>query len=255
MDFLEINISQLTLIILIFFVGGTVKGIIGIGMPLIILVSTSFFLDIKIAIPLLLFSILVANLIQMLEGEHLLSIFNKTKIYFFISLFGIYPGFLVLRYLDTKYIIIVLGSLIVLNSVLNLFKIVLRTDNHRNFVFQSSFGLMNGFLGGLTGIYIMPLIFFIQSLRFNKTSIIQMTAMFFFSFGIIQILLFASHGMITHKVFLFSCVLCIPVLLGLFFGRFLRKYLNEQSFKRYFNAVLLLMGMVTVVQTMLNFRI
>ncbi len=83
MVFLDINISQLTLITLIFFVGGTVKGIIGIGMPLIILVSTSFFLDIKIAIPLLLFSILVANLIQMLEGEHLLSIFNKTKIYFF----------------------------------------------------------------------------------------------------------------------------------------------------------------------------
>jgi len=107
--------------IIIFFVGGLVKGTIGVGLPTVTLTLLSFFFDIKDSISFILIPVILTNLFQMLDGKNLKSIFQQTKFFLFTSVVFVIPGFLILRAIDSKIILIILASLLVLNSSLVLF--------------------------------------------------------------------------------------------------------------------------------------
>ena len=80
------------IIFIIFFLGGVVKGTIGIGLPTITIGLLTFFFDIKESIPLILLSVVFTNLFQAFEGNNF-KIVIKDNLYFLIfsSLF-IIPG-------------------------------------------------------------------------------------------------------------------------------------------------------------------
>ena len=69
--------------IIIFFVGGLVKGTIGVGLPTVTLTLLSFFFDIKDSISFILIPVILTNLFQMLDGKNLKSIFQQTKFFLF----------------------------------------------------------------------------------------------------------------------------------------------------------------------------
>ena len=75
------NIDYLILfqVILIFFAGGVVKGLIGVGLPTVILTFLSFIFDIKLSISIILLPIILSNLYQMIDGKYLKQIINDTK--------------------------------------------------------------------------------------------------------------------------------------------------------------------------------
>ena len=70
----------------------------------------------------------------------------------------------------------------------------------------------------------------------------------FFLYSLVQLTLFTSFDMMNEKALLFSSLACIPILMGLFVGRFLRKIVSENLFKLLFNYMLLLMGLVILVK-------
>ena len=73
------NIDYLTLIqvLLIFFAGGVVKGLIGVGLPTVSLTLLSFIFDIKESISIILLPVIFTNLYQMLDGKYLKQIFSN----------------------------------------------------------------------------------------------------------------------------------------------------------------------------------
>jgi uncharacterized protein len=62
--------------------------------------------------------------------------------------------------------------------------------------------------------------------------------------------LFTSFGMMNEKALLFSSFACVPILLGLFIGRYLRKIVSEKLFKTLFNYMLLVMGLVILIKNL-----
>ena len=233
----------------IFFLGGLVKGTIGVGLPTVTLTLLSFFFDIKDSISFILIPVILTNLVQMLDGKELKSIFQQTKFFLVTSVVFVIPGFLVLRAINSNTILLILASLLVLNSCLVLFNKIIIIKRHTSFQMQFWIGALTGITTGVTSIYTMPFIFLIQSLKFNKEKLIQLMGLSFFLYSLTQFALFYSFSMINEKVLLFSSVACIPILIGVISGKYLRKVLSEQTFKQLFNYMLLISGIIIIIKS------
>jgi len=232
-----------------FFLGGLVKGTIGVGLPTVTLTLLSFFFDIKDSISFILIPVILTNLVQMLDGKELKSIFQQTKFFLVTSVVFVIPGFLVLRAINSNTILLILASLLVLNSCLVLFNKIITIKKHTSFQTQFWIGALTGITTGVTSIYTMPFIFLIQSLKFNKEKLIQLMGLSFFLYSLTQFALFYSFSMINEKVLLFSSVACIPILIGVISGKYLRKVLSEQTFKQLFNYMLLISGIIIIIKS------
>ena len=183
----------------IFFLGGLVKGTIGVGLPTVTLTLLSFFFDIKDSISFILIPVILTNLVQMLDGKELKSIFQQTKFFLFTSVVFVIPGFLVLRAINSNTILLILASLLVLNSCLVLFNKIITIKRHTSFQTQFWIGALTGITTGVTSIYTMPFIFLIQSLKFNKEKLIQLMGLSFFLYSLTQFALFYSFSMINES--------------------------------------------------------
>jgi uncharacterized membrane protein YfcA len=233
----------------IFFLGGLVKGTIGVGLPTVTLTLLSFFFDIKDSISFILIPVILTNLVQMLDGKELKSIFQQTKFFLITSVIFVIPGFLILRAINSNTILLILASLLVLNSCLVLFNKIITIKRHTSFQTQFWIGALTGITTGVTSIYTMPFIFLIQSLKFNKDKLIQLMGLSFFLYSLTQFTLFYSFSMINEKVLLFSSVACVPIIFGVISGKYLRKVLSEKAFRLLFNYMLLISGIVIIIKS------
>lgn len=247
MDIIGFNFTFF-IVLFIFFIGGVVKGTIGVGLPTITLVLLSFIFDIKDSISFILIPIIFSNFIQLMDGKNLFAIARQTKYFLISSIILIVPGFFLLTFLDSKIILLILAILLISNSLLVAAKKIITLKDYNGFWTQALVGSLNGLATGVSSIYTMPMIFLIQSLQFEKDKLIQFMGLTFFLYSLVQLTLFASFDMMNEKALLFSSLACIPILIGLFVGRFLRKIVSENLFKLLFNYMLLLMGLVILVK-------
>ena len=185
----------------------------------------------------------------MLDGKELKSIFQQTKFFLITSVVFVIPGFLILRAINSNTILLILASLLVLNSCLVLFNKIITIKRHTSFQTQFWIGALTGITTGVTSIYTMPFIFLIQSLKFNKEKLIQLMGLSFFLYSLTQFTLFYSFSMINEKVLLFSSVACAPIIFGVISGKYLRKVLSEKAFRLLFNYMLLISGIVIIIKS------
>ncbi len=247
MEFAELN-HLFFITLFIFFIGGLVKGIIGVGLPAVILTLLSFFYDIKDSISFILIPMILTNLYQLLDGKHLQSIYNQTKFFLISSIIFVVPGFFILRAASSKIILLIIAGLLITNSSLVLLKKIITFKNYNSFTVQSAIGVINGTIAGMTSIYVMPFIFLIQSLQFKKEKLIQFMGLTFFFYSFCLFILFYSYSMIDNQGLLFSIIACMPIFLGVQTGKYLRKILSENTFKNLFNYMLLISGSIIIIK-------
>ena len=179
MDLMEFN-YLFFISLFIFFLGGLVKGTIGVGLPTVTLTLLSFLFDIKDSISFILIPVILTNLFQMLDGKNLQSIFKQTKFFLVSSVIFIIPGFFILRAVNSKTILLILASLLIINSCLVLFNKIIVFKKFKSFQVQFIIGGLTGMTTGITSIYTIPFVFLIQSLKFNKDKLIQLMGLTFF---------------------------------------------------------------------------
>jgi len=244
------NIDYTTLIqvILIFITGGMVKGIIGVGLPTVILTLLSFIFDIKDSISIILLPIIITNFFQMINGQYLKKIISDVNYFLISSFLFILPGFYFLIILKSDIIILFLAILLITNSLLSLFYNEIKIKNYRSKSTQFTIGALTGLTTGVTSIYTMPFVFLIQSLNYSKDKVIQLMGLSFFIFACMQFILFSSYGMISFDKIILSSIACLPILIGVYFGTILRKKISEQLFKKLFNIMLIAMGSLLIIK-------
>ena len=242
------NIDYLTLIqvILIFFAGGLIKGLIGVGLPTVTLTFLSFIFDIKVSISIILLPVLLTNLYQMIDGNYLKKIVSDTKFFQISAFLFVFPGFYFLLLLNSNTILIILAVILILNSTLNLIKFEIHFKNFKSKHYQLFIGSTTGVVTGVTGIYTMPFIFLIQSMQYTKNQVIQLMGVSFFIFACTQFLLFSLNDLINYKIIILSSIACVPILIGVYLGTILRKKISEELFKLLFNLMLVIMGALLI---------
>ena len=224
-------LENLVLIVFAIFLGGIVKGSVGIGMSMFSVPIIAFILPPTKAMMLLCFPVIFTNFLQM-DIKKGVGSFRFLPMFLALFLGLLIGGKLILN-LSLNFISISIASVIIIFTSLNFFGISLKNIKKANEkILSVIIGFLSGILGGLTTFYAPPIITFLISINLDKEFFIRTTAtMYFFA----SIPLYSSmiyHGLGNYYDLIMSLVLVVPAIIGQFFGSKIRKKLSNEIFQK-----------------------
>ena len=234
-------LENLVLIVFAIFLGGIVKGSVGIGMSMFSVPIIAFILPPTKAMMLLCFPVIFTNFLQM-DVKKGIGSFRFLPMFLALFLGLLIGGKLILN-LSLNFISISIATVIIIFTSLNFFGISLKNIKKANEkILSVIIGFLSGILGGLTTFYAPPIITFLISINLDKEFFIRTTAtMYFFA----SIPLYSSmlyHGLGNYYDLIMSLVLVVPAIIGQFFGSKIRKKLSNEIFQKLILIILIMIG-------------
>ena len=234
-------LENLVLIVFAIFLGGIVKGSVGIGMSMFSVPIIAFILPPTKAMMLLCFPVIFTNFLQM-DIKRGVGSFRFLPMFLALFLGLLIGGKLILN-LSLNFISISIATVIIIFTSLNFFGISLKNIKKANEkILSVIIGFLSGILGGLTTFYAPPIITFLISINLDKEFFIRTTAtMYFFA----SIPLYSSmlyHGLGNYYDLIVSLVLVVPAIIGQFFGSKIRKKMSNEIFQKLILIILIMIG-------------
>ena len=243
------EIVTFTVILCSVFLGGIVKGSVGIGMSMFSVPLIAFILPPTKAMMLLCFPVIVTNLIQM---DFKLGISNYRFFPMFITLFiGILVGGKLILSLDLKTISIIIAVTIITFTFINFLGLnlaSLKPKYERNL--SMIIGFFSGILGGISTFYAPPIISFLVSLNLEKENFIRTTATMYFLASIPLYSSLIYHGLGNYYDLLISFAITAPALLGQYFGTKIRMRLSNVIFRKTVLVILIIIGLSLLIKNL-----
>lgn len=236
-------------IILIVFIASTVFATFGFGDALLALPFLSVILGVKTATPLLAMSGLTLALC--LLGAGFKNIVWKEAIKLILgSLVGVPLGVLALRYGDERIMRMIVGIVIILISLYNLFKpnlTAIPTDKY-----APVFGMMGGILGGAFNVSGPPVVLYGAMRAWSPMVFTGMMQAFFVPTDIFVIIGHLQSGLLNSNV-LHLYLWCLPfLLLAVWIGSQIKKRISVASFQKWVFVLILLSGFMLFIKSLMN---
>ena len=244
-------IENLIFIILSVFIGGIVKGSVGIGMSMFSVPIIAFILAPTKAMMLLCFPVVFTNFLQMDIKK---GVGNLRFLPMFLALFiGLLIGGKLILNLSLNYISISIALVIIIFTSLNFFGINLKNLKQANEKLLSVIiGFFSGILGGFTTFYAPPIITFLISINLDKEFFIRTTATMYFFASIPLYTSMVYHGLGNYYDLIMSLTLVIPAIVGQFFGSKVRKKLSNEIFQKIILIILIIIGFSLLIKNLIN---
>lgn len=245
MTFEPYSFLTIASIMLALVLSGSVKGVFGIGFPVVAMAILPLFITPISAITVIALPIVVTNIQQLFSEKEWRHIIIK---YRYMALFMLLASFLssqILTQISVDLITAIIGFALVLFAIYSLFNFTLPITSHS--VWQIIAGASSGLLSGMTGIQSTAIIYF-ASLDISRNEFVGAVGYIFLvgglglSIGLINNnLLNSSSAILSIAAVLFSTV-------GFKLGSLLRPYIHSELFKKLLFLLMLIIGMKQIYQ-------
>jgi uncharacterized membrane protein YfcA len=223
-----------------FLIAGTVKGVIGIGMPAICMVLLTLFLPPLEAIPLTAIPTMVVNLLQLQRSRASHIVVRKYGVYGITLLISIFlTGYFILSFPETL-LLLVLGVAMVIFAVQSFAGLTLRFSPAS--YWQVICGLVTGFIGGLSSVFSPPIVMYLLGRDADKEEFIAATGFLFFTGCAPLVLALFLNGVLTFDLAVTSLFGLVVALAGFMIGEWIRSYLSAEIFRKLILLFFLVMG-------------
>ena len=137
---------------------------------------------------------------------------------------------------------IILGVVVVLYGLSGLYSFKFPSPGSKEPWVSPFVGLVSGGITGLTGVFVVPAIGYLQALRLERDELIQAMGLWFTIATLSLAYALQDHGLLSGELGWVSLLAVLPALLGMWVGRILRPKLSESTFRRLFFIGLTLLG-------------
>ena len=236
------NVDVVVLVVLVFFVAGTIKGLIGFGLPTVSIAILAAFLGLIEAMTLMLLPSLITNLFQGLVGKYLIRLIRR---YWSMFIFGAVFTWLSSSLLSTGHaatFAVILGMVLTLYGLSSLYSLQLPSPGSRERWISPLVGMVSGGITGITGVFLVPAVGYLQALRMERDELIQAIGLWVTVATLSLAFSLKDHDLFSNELGLLSLTAVLPALLGMWVGRILRPRLSESAFRHLFFAALMLLG-------------
>lgn len=234
--------TLLALSALALFAGGAVKGIAGIGIPLVSLSLLSLFLPLADALALLPVPMVAANLWQSFAGGHFLPALRRFRPLLLAMVAGTVAGANVLTGLDRSSLNLAVGVVVVLFCLTGFVRPAMRLAPRLESGAGVVAGALGGFMGGLSALFGPPIILYLANLGLDRETFVGTISSIYLCCAITLVVAFGSVGVMSGEQFVESSIACAPLLLGVWAGQRLRGRIREAVFRKILLVVLLGVG-------------
>lgn len=229
-----------------FFLGGLLKGVIGMGMPLVAIPLVALVMPVAKAIPLMLAPGYIMNIIQMRQSWHArMPLMQWWPLFLGMGL-GVVAGVYFATSAPERLLRGVLGGTVVVFVLLSVARIELKQRHAENPATGLSMGGITGLFGGLTGVFGPTLAMYFLARRLEKDrfiwiiSVLMLTGVTFLGGSL------TAAGNFSQEQLIGSFGVLLPSWLGLTAGAWVRSRVSQEVFRRVALSAMMVMGVSLV---------
>ena len=244
--------EMVILVVATFLIAGGIKGVIGFGLPTVSITIIVTVVGLTEAMALMVLPSLVTNIWQGLIGGKLRYLIRRLWL---VLLLGAVCTWITSFFLVSGEVFlfkILLGVVIFLYSITSLRSITLPFPGKRETWLSPIVGALSGAITGVTGLFVIPAVAYLQSLQLPRDVLIQAMGVWFSVATISLGLSLNSHGLFPSHLALLSIISVLPALIGLVLGQRCRRRLSERVFRKLFFLALGGLGLYIIVTSVLT---
>jgi len=226
-----------------FLAAGTVKGVLGVGLPMIAVPLVASVTSPAQAIALAAVPILVSNAWQAFHGGHTTDCVRRFWPMLASVVIGALIGVQVLATFDPRIVSGILGIVLVVFTALQAMPRRFTLDARGERWLGPPLGLVGGVLGGMSSLFGPLLILYLVALRLPKDVFVAAVALLFLTGSLPLFLGLVAHGILSPWQIVLSALASLPVIAGLVIGRRLRHHVPQALFEKALFVVLIVIGL------------
>lgn len=235
----------------VFLVGGVVKGLVGVGLPTIVIALTSLVLPLTESVALIALPTIFSNLWQATIGGHFRVILRRQWPLIVTLMGGLYVTMWLVGKRGPSWAFLVLATVLVVYSALGLLRIRLHIHADLERPLRPVIGVTSGFVAGLVGVPIIPLMPYLQGLDIRPSELVQTLGVVLCATSLTLAVSLLNFGLLDGQRAIVSAGAVVPALAGMWIGQRVRKRLSVEQFRLAVFWALLLMGLYTFASRML----
>ena len=243
--------QTIILVLSIFFISSFLKGLTGLGFSTICLGILATFMDLKLAIPLVLLPSLYSNIVVMVQAGHFFEALKRFWLLYLSALPSLILGILFLANSQNEAPKVILGVVMFIYGVWALKNGIKQLSKRKEKQLLIPIGFVSGLVNGATGSQIMPIMPYLLSLNINREMFIQTINIAFTFNTLIMMLGLGKLGVLTLPSVYVSLGGILPVILGIFLGALIRKKTSEGVYRKLVLFLLIGLGTNLVIQSFL----
>jgi len=225
----------------VFFLGGFVKGAIGLGLPTVAMGLLSIAMPPAQAAATIVIPAVATNIWQMFAGPALLALARRFALLVLGMVVGTFATVGLLTQ-STALAAAALGAVLAAYGLLGFVRGRLEIGRRAERWLSPVVGLITGAINGATGIFVIPSAPYLNSLKLEKEELIQSIGIAAFTCPLALGCALALRGRFEAGLAASSLVALLPALAGMYAGQRLRRRLNPEVFRRWFFAGLIGLG-------------
>lgn len=239
---MEYGASLLLFVGVAFLVAGSVKGVIGMGLPTVSVGVLSIVVAPAQAAALAIAPALITNIWQSLAGPNLKALLRRLWTFLGTVCIGIWFGAGLLTGDTSGRAAIALGICLMLYALLGLSSVHFRVPPRAEPWLSPVIGAITGVVTGATGIFVIPAVPYLHSLDMERDHLLQALGISFVVSSTALGIVLARHGILQATVAGVSLAAVAPALLGMVLGQLIRGRIKAATFRLCFFLGMLALG-------------
>ena len=235
----------------VFLLAGTVKGLVGLGLPTITIALTSLVLPLTESIALIALPTIFTNVWQAAIGGNFLVIVRRQWPLIVPLAIALYLTMWLVGQRGPNWAFLVLAAVLILYSGLGLFRIRLHIHADLEKPLAPVIGVVSGFVAGLVGVPIIPLMPYLQGLDIKPSELVQSLGVVLCATSLTLTVSLLNFGLLDGPRAIVSAAAVVPALAGMWVGQQIRLRLSIEQFRLAVFWALLLTGLYTFASRLL----
>lgn len=234
-----------------FLAAGFIKGVIGLGLPIVALAFLGPKLGVRETLTIMLIPGIATNTWQAVAGPAFMSLARRLWSFLAAACIGIWFGVAVMAGARNDTMVAILGVTLCIYCLLSMLRPRIPGPGPREYWMSPLMGGLGGVMFGMTGIMIVPGVLYLQTLGLTRHVFVQALGLTFVTITLALGASLTGRSLMTPDLALMSCAALIPTAFGLALGQRYRHHISEQRFRRIFLAALLFVGLDMLRRTLL----
>ena len=243
--------SQIVFGLAVFLLAGTVKGLVGLGLPTVTIALTSLVLPLTESIALITLPTIVTNVWQAAVGGRFRYILRRHWPLIVPLMIVLYLTVWLIGQKGPNWASVVLGAVLVVYGVMGLARLRLRLSPDLEKPLSPVIGTVSGFIAGLVGVPVIPLMPYLQALEIRPAELVQTLGIVLCATSLTLTGSLIKFGLLDGPHALLSAAAMVPSMAGMWIGQRIRARLSIEQFRVAVFTALSLTGLYTVLSRLL----
>ena len=228
----------------IFLFSAALQGLTGFGFSILAVPLITLFISPKTAVPILLIYSMIINIVVLYSARKAINL-KKIRILLIAGIIAMPLGTHLLVIMNEDLLKIFIGSMILVFGILLLIGFRKQFANEK--LAMLPVGILSGLLGGSISISGPPIILFLSNQNVDKYTFRGNLAAYFFILNLFTIPVYYWNGLLTKEVWNYSLTFLPGLLIGVFVGNILSHKIKDDHFKKLTLILLIIMGLLSIV--------